>query len=83
MVTIEAETTENTIVLKITDEGQGLSQEDLEKVFQPFFTTKPIGEGSGLGLSVVHGIVSSHKGTITVENNKNKGATFTVTLPKH
>jgi len=83
LVTIEAETTENTIVLKITDEGQGLSQEDLEKVFQPFFTTKPIGEGSGLGLSVVHGIVSSHKGTITVENNKNKGATFTVTLPKH
>jgi signal transduction histidine kinase len=64
------------------DEGKGLSDEALEKIFQPFFTTKPTGDGSGLGLSVVHGIIASHKGTITAQNNPNKGAIFTVTLPK-
>jgi len=82
LITIEAAQSKKNIVLKIADEGTGLSDEALEKVFQPFFTTKPTGDGSGLGLSVVHGIVASHKGTITVENNKNKGATFTVKLPK-
>lgn len=82
IVTIEAFEINNDIVLKITDEGVGLSNEALEKVFQPFFTTKPTGDGSGLGLSVVHGIVASHNGAIVVENNPNKGATFTVKLPK-
>ena len=82
LVTIEAGQTNKYILLKITDEGPGLSEEVLEKIFQPFFTTKPTGDGSGLGLSVVHGIVASHKGTITADNNKNKGATFTVKLPK-
>lgn len=82
LVTIEASHSKNHIVLKIIDEGSGLSNEALEKVFQPFFTTKPTGDGSGLGLSVVHGIVASHKGNITVENNPRKGATFTVKLPK-
>ncbi|QIE59279.1 HAMP domain-containing histidine kinase [Rasiella rasia] len=82
LVTIEASQSKSYIILKIIDEGPGLSNEALEKVFQPFFTTKPIGDGSGLGLSVVHGIVASHKGTITVENNSKKGAKFTVKLPK-
>ncbi|MBC3846334.1 HAMP domain-containing histidine kinase [Winogradskyella echinorum] len=81
-VTIETTSTKKTIVLKISDEGPGFSKENLAKVFQPFFTTKPLGDGSGLGLSVVHGIVASHKGTITAENNIKKGAIFTVTLPK-
>lgn len=82
LVTIEAKTTTKEIILKISDEGKGFSLKDLDKIFQPFFTTKPIGEGSGLGLSVVHGIVASHKGRITAENNPKKGATFTITLPK-
>lgn len=82
LVTIEALQTKNNVILKISDEGEGFTPEALEKVFQPFFTTKPTGEGSGLGLSVVHGIVASHKGTITAQNNPNKGAIFTVTLPK-
>lgn len=82
LVTIEAFQTKKDIVLKISDEGDGFTAEALEKVFQPFFTTKPTGEGSGLGLSVVHGIVASHKGTIIAQNNPNKGAIFTVKLPK-
>lgn len=82
LVTITTFQTDKDIVFKVSDEGPGLSQEALQKVFQPFFTTKPTGEGSGLGLSVVHGIVSSHNGTILAENNSVKGTTFTVTLPK-
>lgn len=82
LVTIEALQNDRAIILKISDEGTGLSEEAMDKVFQPFFTTKPVGEGSGLGLSVVHGIVASHKGTILAGNNRGKGATFTVTLPK-
>lgn len=82
LVTIEAFQSKKDIFLKISDEGMGLSEEAQEKVFQPFFTTKPTGDGSGLGLSVVHGIVASHNGSIKAENNKVKGATFTVKLPK-
>jgi two-component system NtrC family sensor kinase len=82
LVTITASQSDRSIILKIKDEGVGLSSEVLNKVFQPFFTTKPTGDGSGLGLSVVHGIVASHKGTITARNNKDKGATFTVMLPR-
>lgn len=81
LVTVEAFSTNKDIVLKILDEGKGFTKDEIEKVFQPFFTTKPIGDGSGLGLSVVHGIVASHKGTITAENNINKGAIFTITFP--
>ncbi|WP_147676253.1 sensor histidine kinase [Algibacter pacificus] len=82
LVTMEALQTETDIILKISDEGSGFTPEALEKVFQPFFTTKPMEDGSGLGLSVVHGIVASHKGSITAENRLPKGAIFTITLPK-
>jgi len=82
LVIIEAFELDNKIIIRITDEGPGLSNLALEKIFQPFFSTKPIGEGSGLGLSVVHGIVSSHKGKITVKNGSHKGAIFEVSLPK-
>jgi signal transduction histidine kinase len=83
LVTIQASETIKDIILKISDEGKGLTEDDLTKIFQPFFTTKPIGDGSGLGLSVVHGIVSSHKGNISAKNNTHKGAIFTVKLPKN
>ena len=82
LVTITVTESKESVIIEISDEGEGLKEENLEKVFQPFFTTKPVGDGSGLGLSVVHGIVSSHKGTIRVTNNTTKGARFTVTLPK-
>lgn len=82
LITIETYQSKKDIIFKISDEGSGLPEETLEKIFQPFFTTKPTGDGSGLGLSVVHGIVASHGGSITAENNVEKGATFTVKLPK-
>ncbi len=82
LITIEALQSEEEIIFKISDEGTGIPEEALEKIFQPFYTTKPTGDGSGLGLSVVHGIVASHGGSIFAENNSIKGATFTVRLPK-
>ena len=82
LVTIKAHQTKTHIVLEIFDEGEGILEENLDKIFQPFFSTKSPADGTGLGLSVVHGIVASHNGTIKAKNNKFKGACFTVKLPK-
>lgn len=65
----------------IADTGHGIPKEDLPKIFHPFFTTKEAGQGTGLGLTVVHGIIQEHGGTITVESEPGTGTTFTVTLP--
>jgi len=80
-ITISAFREQQQACLKIADQGSGIKPLVLKKIFQPFFTTKPTGEGSGLGLSVVHGIVTSHKGTIAATNNTGAGTTFTVKLP--
>jgi CheY-like chemotaxis protein len=69
------------IVLVVEDSGQGMDQETLEKVFDPFFTTKGVGEGTGLGLSVVHGIITSHGGDIAVTSREGAGSRFVVRLP--
>ncbi|MBF0569747.1 MAG: PAS domain S-box protein [Candidatus Omnitrophica bacterium] len=69
------------VSVEITDTGEGISQENLSRVFDPFYTTKPVGKGTGLGLSVVHSIIEQHKGTITVHSNPGEGATFIVKLP--
>ena len=68
--------------LSVRDTGEGMSPEIVEHIFDPFFTTKAAGEGTGLGLSVVHGIVASHGGTITVSSEQGLGSAFTVYLPK-
>ncbi len=72
-----------TVVIKITDQGFGIPSDKADHIFNPFFTSKPVGEGSGLGLSVVHGIVKSHRGSIKHEPNIPKGTIFTVTFPKN
>jgi PAS domain S-box-containing protein len=69
------------IEVSMADTGHGISPEDLDKIFIPFFTTKEVGKGTGLGLTVVHGIVQEHGGRILVESQVNKGTTFRVRLP--
>ena len=69
------------VKVSVADDGTGIPEENLERVFYPFFTTKRVGEGTGLGLSVCYGIVTSHGGLIHAENNEMGGATFTVALP--
>jgi signal transduction histidine kinase len=81
-VTISAAEKKDSVHLKVSDQGSGLTMATAEKLFQPFYTTKPTGDGAGLGLSVVHGIVTSHRGSITAENNNKSGTTFTIKLPK-
>jgi two-component system NtrC family sensor kinase len=69
------------IEISIADTGHGIAPEHLERIFDPFYTTKEVGKGTGLGLSVSQGIVEHHGGTIRVQSQVDKGSTFTVWLP--
>jgi signal transduction histidine kinase len=64
-----------------TDDGLGISKENLKHIFDPFFTTKEVGKGTGLGLSICHGIVTEHGGKIYARSEKGEGATFIIELP--
>ena len=69
------------VLLSISDNGMGISQENLEKLWTPFFTTKPVGEGTGLGLSFIQDIVKRHNGKVSVESELGKGTTFHISFP--
>ncbi len=73
---------EGDVCLEVEDSGAGMSTEVLQRVFVPFFTTKDVGEGTGLGLPVVHGIISSHDGTVRIESAPGQGTRVDVLLPR-
>jgi CheY-like chemotaxis protein len=69
------------VVVEVEDNGPGMSPEVQKRIFEPFFTTKPQGIGTGIGLSVSHGIIAAHEGRITVESQPGRGTRFVVALP--
>lgn len=81
VLTISTLSDEEHVFLVVEDTGVGMSKEVMERVWMPFYTTKDIGEGTGLGLAVVHGIVTSHGGSLQVESQEGKGSRFTIRLP--
>jgi signal transduction histidine kinase len=64
----------------VTDQGEGIPEEHLPHIFEPFYTTKEVGQGTGLGLSVSYGIIQEHRGWIAVDSNA-RGSSFAIFLP--
>jgi signal transduction histidine kinase len=69
------------IEIKVADNGNGIPQKVLDKIFQPFFTTKPTGQGTGLGLSLSYDIIKAHGGELKVETKEGEGTEFIIQLP--
>ena len=81
-VTVSIHHSDNQIIIKVIDNGTGMTDEVKAKIFQPFFTTKPTGQGTGLGLSLAYDIVTKgHGGTLEVESVEGEETMFTVKLP--
>jgi signal transduction histidine kinase len=80
-VTVATAKQNGKIEITVKDNGNGIPQKVLDKIFQPFFTTKPTGQGTGLGLSLAYDIVKAHGGEIKVETKDGAGSEFIVQLP--
>jgi signal transduction histidine kinase len=78
---ISTKSDESQVVIDICDTGEGIAPENLDRIFNPDFTTKPVGQGTGLGLAGVKTMVESYAGTIEVKSSPGQGTTFTVKLP--
>lgn len=81
VLNISVESQEREVRVAVSDTGKGISSEDMDKIFDPFYTTSPVGQGTGLGLSVSYSIVKQHFGSIEIESREGKGSTFWVRLP--
>lgn len=81
VIDIDGNVDGDNLVLFFKDNGSGISEENLKKVFNPFFTTKNIGEGAGLGLAISYGIIKKHNGNILVQSQVGKGTTFKLVIP--
>lgn len=80
-VSVSSKKLKNSIEIKVKDNGTGIAKENIDKVFQPFFTTKPTGKGTGLGLSMSYDIIKAHNGDLKVMTKKGEGTEFTILLP--
>ena len=80
-VSVKTKKVINKVEITVTDNGNGIPQKILDKIFQPFFTTKPTGQGTGLGLSLSYDIVKAHGGELKVETKEGQGTTFSIILP--
>ncbi len=82
-VYVETKKIKNLVEIRVSDNGNGIPKKILDKIFQPFFTTKPTGQGTGLGLSLSYDIIKSHDGDIKANTIENEGSTFIITLPEN
>ena len=73
--------TDQAVIVQVSDTGCGIAHDVIDRIWDPFFTTKEVGKGVGLGLALSYNIVKRHGGEITVESHEGKGSTFTVLLP--
>ena len=80
-VSVTTKKSDNQVIITVSDNGNGIPQKIVDKIFQPFFTTKPTGQGTGLGLSLSYDIVKAHGGEIKVETREGEGTTFIIQLP--
>ncbi len=80
-IVISTHTSQDSVIVEIKDTGKGMSEDVRSKIFDPFYTTKPIGEGSGLGMSISYKIIENHHGTIDVKSKVNKGTSMVIRLP--
>jgi signal transduction histidine kinase len=80
-ITVATKKSGNQVFISVSDNGNGIARKIVDKIFQPFFTTKPTGEGTGLGLSLSYDIVKAHGGEIKVETKEDEGTTFIIKLP--
>jgi signal transduction histidine kinase len=80
-VSLSTKKENNKIIISVTDNGNGMTEKLIDKIFQPFFTTKPTGQGTGLGLSLSYDIVKAHGGELTVETKQGEGSTFIIQIP--
>jgi signal transduction histidine kinase len=80
-INLSSEIINDYALISFSDTGEGIDAELMEKIFEPFFTMKGAGKGTGIGLSIVYGIIQEHKGTITCDPMSEKGATFNIKLP--
>ena len=81
IVSVSTRKTNKKVEISVKDNGNGIPEKVLDKIFQPFFTTKPAGQGTGLGLSLSYDIVKAHGGELKVQNKEGEGAEFIITLP--
>jgi signal transduction histidine kinase len=81
IVSLKTEKCDDKIYISVKDNGKGIPQKIIDKIFQPFFTTKPTGEGTGLGLSLSYDITKAHGGEIKVESKEGEGTVFIIQLP--
>ena len=81
MVKISSKKENGNVVIKVADNGNGIPQKIVGKIFQPFFTTKPTGQGTGLGLSLSYDIIKAHGGEIKVNTKEDEGSEFIIELP--
>jgi two-component system NtrC family sensor kinase len=81
IVSVSTKKLNNKVEFGVKDNGIGIPQQIVDKVFQPFFTTKPTGQGTGLGLSLAYDIIKAHGGELKVASQEGEGAAFTIFLP--